>query len=79
MKKYNTCTPNDTVCPAGDGMFMGLTKRELFAAMAMQGILSNSSIFDNMQEMEEKDPTITVALAAIEHAYALINALNDQK
>lgn len=76
MNKYDTCCPNDTAYPVGDDMVIGLTKRELFAAMAMQGILSNSSIFDNMQEMGEKDPTITVALAAIEHADALINALN---
>lgn len=31
-----------------EGVFVaGLTKRECFAAMAMQGLLSHSGIFDN--------------------------------
>ena len=45
----------------------GLTKRELFAAMALQGMLANPAIDGN-----EKD----IALDAIEYADALIEELN---
>lgn len=42
----------------------GLTKREYFAALAMQGLLSNPVVMGNLAEM------------AVEHADALINELN---
>lgn len=47
----------------------GLTKRELFAAMAMQGIIGQLG----------KHDAITVALYAIQHADALINELNKEQ
>lgn len=46
----------------------GLTKREYFAALAMQGLLANN-IYTNV-------PT-TVSTNAIEHADALIAKLNE--
>jgi len=46
----------------------GLTKREYFAAMAMQGMLAsaNNTLFDYE----------TIATHSVKHADALINALN---
>jgi hypothetical protein len=46
----------------------GLTKREYFAAMAMQGMLAsaNNTLFDYE----------TIAVHSVKHADALINALN---
>jgi glycerol kinase len=49
----------------------GLTKREYFAAMAMQGILSNE---DNSYETAEDK-----AETAVKSADALIEALNKEK
>jgi len=48
----------------------GLTKREYFAAMAMQGMLAsaNNTLFDYE----------TIATHSVKHADALINALNDK-
>ena len=43
----------------------GLTKREYFAAMAMQGLLAKSTATKEM-----------IAEMAVEHAEALINELN---
>lgn len=45
----------------------GLTKRELFAAMAMQGMLANSDGGDRHQS--------TIAAYAVSHADALLTAL----
>jgi len=61
----------------GDGTFQygtpGLTKRELFAAMAMQGILSNSN--ERFAGMRMKE----IAHASVESADDLIAALNMEK
>lgn len=50
---------------------VGLSKRELFAAMAMQGILANSVLTGDWK-------TQAAAETAVEAADALINALNDE-
>lgn len=47
----------------------GLTVRELFAAMAMQGMNSNSDLSQNEKE---------IANWAVQQADALINALTDK-
>lgn len=52
-----------------------LTKRELFAAMAMQGILSDPN--SNAPRSQVKDFRIAVAKCAVEFADALIIALNE--
>lgn len=49
----------------------GLTKRELFAAMAMQGILANPEITKNHKDLN-------IEQAAIKCADALINELNKE-
>ncbi|MEM6836880.1 MAG: hypothetical protein AAF609_08485 [Cyanobacteria bacterium P01_C01_bin.120] len=61
---------NETAFPLADhGEFLGtgLTKRELFAAMAMQGLLTSQSYFES---------NLDLAHAAVERADALIDALN---
>lgn len=45
----NWLNQNDTEMVTG--VFGGLTKREYFAAMAMQGILSNNRFTENAKEM----------------------------
>lgn len=52
--------------------FAGLTKRELFAAMAMQGLLSNPD--ELISQWDEE----TVAVSAKRHADALLAALEPQ-
>lgn len=49
----------------------GLTKRELFAAMAMQGILANSEITKSHKDLN-------IEKTAIKCADALINELNKE-
>ncbi len=54
-----------------DGHYLGLTKRELFAAKAMQGLISREY---GMRQVERESPT--VAELAVKMADALIAALN---
>jgi vacuolar-type H+-ATPase catalytic subunit A/Vma1 len=64
--------PNDSAFPVDSGemgMTEGLTKREYFAAMAMQGILSSSA----------DRGTSAVAKNAVEFADALMEKLNQPK
>jgi GMP synthase-like glutamine amidotransferase len=62
--------PNDCAYPADykTQTDSGLTKREYFAAMAMQGILASGS-----KQSVEQDAEL-----ALESADALINQLNNQ-
>jgi hypothetical protein len=60
---------NDAIYPMateGDGFNDGLTKRELIAAMAMQGLLAGAPIYDPSG----------VARTAVAYADALIERLN---
>lgn len=48
--------PVEKIVEFGDGrieksMYLGLTKREYFAAMAMQGLLSREAAIPNLSEM----------------------------
>jgi hypothetical protein len=65
---------NDAIYPMateGDGFNDGLTKRELIAAMAMQGLLGNASVvgykanyaelFETLSEMAEKSADALIA------------------
>jgi hypothetical protein len=66
-------TPNDPItllhsASEKDILFQGLTKREYFAAMAMQGLLANHSLTNAHDEI--------IAMTALDAADALINALN---
>ena len=61
---------NPTYSQSGVELNKGLTKREYFAAMALQGMLAsaNNTLFDYE----------TIATHSVKHADALINALNDK-
>lgn len=68
----------------------GLTKRELFAARALQGLLSNAAIAEGVtkvketltqeqaKEFETKILPMANAICALSHADALLSALNQQ-
>lgn len=53
----------------GVAISQGLTKRELFAAMAMQGMLANGL---------DRNAAHVNAIYAVQHADALINELNKE-
>ena len=61
---------NDSIHNSEQGVQDGLTKREYFAAMAMQGILVRG---------RESNYPETLAEEAVEQADALIEALNKEK
>lgn len=69
--------PAVTGFPNGEVMWgaQGLTKRELFAAMAMQGIVANTSMIDDLNDSAVK----WAAKRAVQQADALIEALNERK
>jgi hypothetical protein len=54
---------------------MGLTKREYFAAMALQGIIAAKETFDPMNGQTQSEAW---AELAVKRADALINALKEQ-
>ena len=61
---------NDSAYPSSPDQYspeFGLTKRELIAAMAMQGLLTNAGIVDCYDK---------IAGLAVNHADALIERLN---
>lgn len=73
-------TGNEPAYPVTDNIGMnGLTKREYFAAMAMQAVLSNpvyaQMILDKIPESEAAG---FVSIVAIEQADNLITQLNQQ-
>ncbi len=63
----------------------GLTKREYFAAMAMQGLLANSKALMDIdagvkeRKGDMKDVCAITAILALNHSDALIAELNKQK
>lgn len=63
----------------GEVSLVELTKRELFAAMAMQGMLSNSfvmnTIADSLKKISRTDDEAIVASSAQQYADALLNQL----
>ena len=61
---------NEPVNKNDTSVSKGLTKREYFAAMALQGILANSSEIYNLTTYEQ------YAKYSVLQADALINALN---
>ena len=61
--------------------YSGLTKREYFAAMALQGLCATFSGSPNAERQAEKvGKTLseTMAIYAVDVADALINALNEK-
>jgi len=72
MKNSNSCAfPVD----ARKHIIGGLTKREYFAAMAMQGLLSAMSGLDNSQFVPNLDNTKYCADLAVDAADELLRAL----
>ena len=72
---------NPTYSQSGVKLNKGLTKREYFAAMALQGICSTFSGSPNAERQAEKvGKTLseTMAIYAVDVADALINALNEK-
>jgi hypothetical protein len=55
-----------------------LTKREYFAAMAMQGLLSNSVWIENVLK-KDINPGVALATASVESADALISEMERTK
>ena len=55
----------------------GLTKREYFAALAMQGMLANS-YSNGMQQALSEASRYDIAQMAVEQAEALVTALNKE-
>ena len=78
---------NESVMPLNEFAYSmqfssGLTKREYFAAMALQGICATFSGSPNAERQAEKvGETLseTMAIYAVDVADALINALNEAK
>lgn len=56
----------------GSSVYHGLTKREYFAALAMQGICADSEMTFGINEF----PPEVIAQMAVDRADALIEALN---
>lgn len=56
------------------GIPYGLTKREYFAGLAMQGILSTDS-WINLVEVDARGPEVCLAIAAVQYADALAEQL----
>ena len=73
-------SPYGDVASSWDSGLGGLTKREYFAAMAMQGILANLDGDELLPVMVEQNKQAyeLVAEGAVNNADALINALQAQ-
>ena len=68
--------PNDNAFPEfikGDVQESGLTKREWFAGMAMQGLVRHSNVHGVIIGINQ------LCIDAIKYAYALIEELNKEK
>lgn len=55
-----------------------LTKREYFAAFAMQGIISNAFLMEKMVKIGPRDDGWVIAKSALQYADALIAELNKE-
>jgi len=65
--------PEDMAFPIS-GFYPGLTKREYFAARAMQGLLSNPDRRSDLMQTHER-----IAKKSLSMADELIKALNEQE
>jgi hypothetical protein len=64
--------PQSEPCP-------GLTKRELFAAMAMQGLLANPRLPDMQANTGERATERVISEQCVEFADALLTALKESQ
>ncbi len=60
------------------GDWLGLTKREYFAAKAMQGVLCDFHIMDLIRCDDDKDTAPFVAGLSVEYADALLHELEKE-
>jgi hypothetical protein len=68
---------NDSAFPSSPEKYepeFGLTKRELFAALAMQGLIVNS--VNARSKLEHKHLFVTISGMAVQAADALVERLN---
>ena len=72
MTTYSHGNAYPIIDSSGEVLANGLTKREYFAALAMQGFASNSSLSWALDE----DPQVEIGKLAVAQADALISALN---
>lgn len=84
VEKRTNSEENAFACIAAwDGKFIGsngLTKREYFAGLAMQGILSHESFYERMfNEVGEDKMVDKVSIASVNMADALLAALSEPK
>lgn len=76
VDKYGVVSDKNAI---STGTLSGLTKREHFAAMAMQGILSNAEILGQIAEITESHNLLsTLARMSTDHADALLAELEKQ-
>ncbi len=68
-----TTKPNESTCFVPDTGEHGLTKREHFAALAMQGLCANQRCAFNSLSHDSE----SLAAVSVEQADALIEALNE--
>ena len=70
-KDESTVFPGHISIGPGRAIDPGLTKRELFAAMAMQGVVSNARLKEGITDEE-------VVKVAVAYADALLSALGGE-
>ena len=73
---YNTGHTDEELEGLNGHFNLGLSKREHFAGMAMQGIISNQPFLENMKDNIKGDLDGLVAIASVEMADALLKALH---
>lgn len=73
-KNFTDCDGN----PVGIVSHHGLTKREYFAAMALQGAVNVSPFPDHKSCFDTDQYKHRLAIAAVKYADALIEALNTE-
>jgi len=78
MEKTKGQLNGETKVPYVDGdAYSAITKREYFAGLAMQGILSNESFYERMHDEGGDNRMIDkVSVASVKMADALLEALS---
>ncbi|HZI24821.1 MAG TPA: hypothetical protein VFD46_07085 [Chryseolinea sp.] len=76
----NSEQPAFPFSPSNEYDYIGMTKREYFAAMAMQGLLSNRNILrPNPDSKEFENQRLEFSRVCIEYADDLLSSLEQSK
>lgn len=71
------------ICPNGETMWVehapGITLRQFYAGLAMQGLLANSSLADSLRTTDAKAVLDRMAVKSTDYADALIAQLEKAK